>query len=289
MNNTSFVRFAGLLALIIVGILAGGLVQGIYLNAMGLSSSMFNPDGLKALDTVHLKVVLAFGHIFTFFIPPLLFSYLPDSRGPRKYFSLDKRFRWSAYLWSLFLLFAALPWVQYLQELNALIQLPDWARFMEQDAAMYIDKLLTMDSPLELAGTILIVAVLPAIGEELLFRGCLQKEIERFGSAHLAVWITAIVFSAFHLQFAGFLPRLGLGLLLGYLYIWTRTLWVPIVIHFIFNGLQVVLMYFMSSDLMPTEHADTTGTSTWALLGSTFCVFWASRQLIAQAESKKML
>ena len=116
---------------------------------------------------------------------------------------------------------------------------------MEATAEGMLRSLLVMESPAELLLNLLVMAVLPAIGEELLFRGVLQQKIERLSQRpHLAIWSTAFVFSAIHMQFEGFLPRMLLGAALGYLFYWTRNLWVPIVAHFVFNGAQVAAQYF---------------------------------------------
>jgi membrane protease YdiL (CAAX protease family) len=115
---------------------------------------------------------------------------------------------------------------------------------MENSAMGMLRSLLVMKGPEELLFNLLVVAALPAVGEELLFRGLVQRSVERWsGRSHLAVWITAVVFSAVHMQFEGFLPRLLLGAALGYLFLWTRNLWAPIVAHFVFNGAQVVAQY----------------------------------------------
>ena len=90
-----------------------------------------------------------------------------------------------------------------------------------------------------------IMAILPAIGEEMLFRGIIQRYfINIIKNYHIAVWITAVIFSLFHLQFYGFIPRLVLGALLGYMMVWSGNLWVPITAHF-FNNAFGVTVYFL--------------------------------------------
>jgi membrane protease YdiL (CAAX protease family) len=90
----------------------------------------------------------------------------------------------------------------------------------------------------------IIIAVLPAIGEEFTFRGWLQPAFEKAtGNPHIAIWVSAFLFSAFHFQFFGFVPRLLLGAMFGYMMYWSGNLWVPIVAHFVNNGFSVVMMY----------------------------------------------
>jgi membrane protease YdiL (CAAX protease family) len=102
--------------------------------------------------------------------------------------------------------------------------------------------------------TLILVAVLPGIGEELIFRGVLQREITNWTRRPvLSVWIAAIVFSAIHMQFEGFFPRVALGAVLGFLYLWSNNLWIPILVHAVNNGTQVAVLYFTGVDLSDVE------------------------------------
>ncbi|MFT6149733.1 MAG: membrane protease YdiL (CAAX protease family) [Saprospiraceae bacterium] len=115
----------------------------------------------------------------------------------------------------------------------------------EEMAAEMTKNLLILDSRWELVITLFAVAVTPAIGEELMFRGILQPTFEKlFKNGHVAVWLSAILFSAIHFQMQGFIPRMFLGAILGYFYLWSRNLWIPILAHFVFNGSQVLGKYF---------------------------------------------
>ena len=115
-----------------------------------------------------------------------------------------------------------------------------------------------MNSVPELLMALLTVAVTPAIGEELLLRGVVQRRILHpvFKSHHVAIWVAAIVFSTMHMEFAGFVPRMLLGILLGYAYYWTNSLWVPVGLHFLFNGMQVLVTYFNGQYVPDTEITD---------------------------------
>jgi hypothetical protein len=106
---------------------------------------------------------------------------------------------------------------------------------------------------------LIIVALLAAVGEELLFRGAMQNIIiEWTKNKHTAVWITAILFSAMHAQFYGFLPRMLLGVVLGYLYIWSGSLWLSMLFHFLNNGLAVLFSYLIGKGTI-SETAETVG------------------------------
>jgi len=105
------------------------------------------------------------------------------------------------------------------------------------------------------------IAILPAIGEELLFRGVLQRIFANWTkNIHLGVWIAAILFSAMHMQFYGFLPRMMLGVLFGYLFVWSGSLLLPILCHFINNGSAVIYAYVAGVDQF-LEQEDSLGTA----------------------------
>ena len=145
-------------------------------------------------------------------------------------------------LGSLLLIFS-FPLVQFFFYYNKQIPLPEWMKSVEDTTNSFISNLMITDSPTELWLNILVIALLPALGEEMIFRGILQKSLQNRISKHLAIWIAALIFSAFHMQFEGFLPRLFLGAVLGYLFYWSGTLWVPILAHFLNNALQIVAVY----------------------------------------------
>jgi hypothetical protein len=146
-------------------------------------------------------------------------------------------------------LMAAYPLVNLAFMANQALPVSSWMEQFEAQAAGILEKLLVFDTPWEFLHALFLIAVLPAIGEELLFRGIIQKQIGRLVHPVAAVWIAAILFSGAHFQFEGFLPRLALGAVLGYLYFWTKNLWVPIFVHFFNNGIQVGALYFLDLDL----------------------------------------
>jgi membrane protease YdiL (CAAX protease family) len=138
---------------------------------------------------------------------------------------------------------------------NAKLHLPDfmagfeqWARAKEDELAELTKLIANFATIPRLLVGLLVIAVIPAIGEELVFRGILQRQLHRWtGSAHIAVWIAAIIFAAIHVQFFGFVPRALLGALFGYLYLWSGNIWVPIVAHFFNNGFTVFLLYLQQT------------------------------------------
>ena len=120
----------------------------------------------------------------------------------------------------------------------------EWAREKEEELKLVTDFLTEFNTFNQFIIVFIVVAILPAVGEELIFRGILQNKFHiYFKNIHVAILLTAIFFSGFHLQFFGFVPRLLLGILFGYIYYWSGNLWYPILGHFINNGFTLVLIY----------------------------------------------
>lgn len=119
-----------------------------------------------------------------------------------------------------------------------------WAKAKEQELKMVTDFLTSFDTNTQFIIALIVIGIIPAFGEELLFRGVIQNKLGVYlKNPHVAIWITAILFSGFHMQFYGFVPRLFLGLLFGYLYYWSCNLWVPVFAHFINNAFTLVLIF----------------------------------------------
>jgi membrane protease YdiL (CAAX protease family) len=125
---------------------------------------------------------------------------------------------------------------------------------MEEDAKLLTEALLKMDNIRDLLFNLFLIAIIPAIGEEMFFRGVIQKKLKNIlRNPHIAILITSFIFSAIHMQFFGFLPRFFLGIILGYLFYYSGSLWMPIIAHFINNALAVLLMYLPFSEKINTD------------------------------------
>lgn len=173
----------------------------------------------------------------------------------------------SAYQLLIIVLFAILvfPGVNLLADWNKSISLPDAMadfeasmREMEQRAQAFSLRFLYTGSGLQLAANILVMAMIPAVCEELMFRGWLLRRLAKCTSRHAAVLISAAVFSFIHFQFFGFVPRMLMGMALGYIYLYTGSLFAPILVHFMNNAVVVILSY--------VEHNYCAGTP-FSLLG----------------------
>ena len=136
-------------------------------------------------------------------------------------------------------------------EWNSTVQFPEflkgfeeWAKEKESAATAITEFLTHFDSFQQVIIALIVIAILPAIGEELVFRGLIQNEFYRgTKNIHLSIWISAVLFSAIHMQFYGFVPRMLLGAVFGYLYYWSANIWIAMLAHFINNATAVIGMY----------------------------------------------
>ncbi len=198
------------------------------------------------------KLIQTFSSIGTFVLPALFFA-SKESYSATRYLKLNKPANIRLIALATIIIFSASPFIDWSIQLNQLMRLPaflkgleEWMRDKEDQLEMLTRKLLLMKTIPDLLSILLVVAVIPALGEEFIFRGCLQRLFSRWAkSVHLGIWISAVIFSAIHLQFYGFLPRMILGALFGYLFFWSQNLWVPITAHFINNGSAVVSAWLL--------------------------------------------
>jgi hypothetical protein len=199
-----------------------------------------------------LLIVNTFG---IFILPPMVFAYLADPH-PLAYAGLKAPQKSSFLFIGLATIIAAYFTVELLGTLNEYIVqiLPKstqkWILSGEEDANGQMKNILSMKTPADLLRTVFLVGALPAIGEELFFRGILQKLfIQIFKSAWPGIIFTGFLFSAFHMQFMGFLPRMALGIILGALYWYSGSIYTSMLGHFIFNTINIFLIYFKVADL----------------------------------------
>jgi len=174
-------------------------------------------------------------------------------------------------------------------EWNMNVQFPEflkgvgeWARERE-DALMELTKVLTsFQSQQDLLIGFIVIALLPGIGEELVFRGLIQNELKRGTSnPHVAIWLAAFLFSAIHIQFFGFIPRMLLGALFGYLYHWSGNLLIPMFAHFFHNGFTLLMLYLYQTGAIALDMESTEAAPwSWVAIGTiaTFALLYYFRK-----------
>ncbi|MBR1882442.1 MAG: CPBP family intramembrane metalloprotease [Muribaculaceae bacterium] len=205
--------------------------------------------------------------IFVFILPALITMWV-CYKHPLQVMALHRAPSWLSLLVVVLVWAASLPAMNWLVEWNKNLHLPasmsaveQWMRNAEDLAAALTEQLLDIQTFGQMLATFMVVAVMAAVSEEIFFRGAMLNMVSqrRRHSYHWAVWGIAIVFSAFHMQFLGFFPRMLLGAWLGYLLVWTRSLWVPITAHLLNNGMVVILSYFDKTGLISGTQLDLLG------------------------------
>lgn len=217
----------------------------------GSFSNYGDPHTMNLLR--YLQVIQAFG---LFILPALLAGYLFGGSS-RSFLGLEKPTRPLVYLLVLTLLFTALPLINWMVSVNEMMKLPaalhgveEWMKTTEAEAAKLTEAFMKMDSFGIFLFNFFMIAILPSVGEELLFRGVLQRLLRDWlGNAHTAIFLSAFLFSAMHMQFYGFLPRMILGMFFGYLFYWSGSLWLPIWAHLINNGSVIIFAYLAQHNL----------------------------------------
>lgn len=235
--------FLGLLG---ASFMVASLVMAIIILSMGLPvGELASLDWSKPGVLGTMKLVQAISSVLIFLLPAVAFALITFNGRPFYFLGLKPVEKKRMYLLAVVAILAALPFVVWLGELNQMIELPKWMNTMESDAENQIRAFLKAGSTWDVLVNVFIIALLPAVCEEICFRGALQRiMIHLTRSPWAGIIITAILFSALHLQFQGFLPRMFLGLLLGAVYWYSGSLWPAIAAHFMNNAVQVVAVSY---------------------------------------------
>ena len=221
-----------------------------------------------------------------FLIPSLLFAYFSDPK-PFHYLGLQRPRKNVYWLLAIVIMFISIPAVEYIgalnQKLNFGTETHKWMKGMEEEATKQIQFMLAKHTPGELITNLIFISLFAGVGEELFFRGVLQRMfIRAFKNPWMGIVLTAAIFSAFHFQFFGFFPRLALGIVLGTIYWYSGSLWPAIIAHFIYDGFIIVLVYFNPSMIKnPDQTLMNPSTLLPLALGSvalTILLLWLMRK-----------
>ena len=261
------VLWLGIMGLLFVVMMAGYVL---YVQHTGVQS------------VLELKIAQLVQSVMVFVVPPLLAVWC-WSRRPAEWLRLRAVGNGRVYAIVVVLMIVAQPGINLLATWNEGFRLPAFMSEIEQyfqDMEASARELTEMLAAAPTIGALLlnliVLAAVPALGEELTFRGVLLGLTDgetTIGSrpspslrTHIAVWVVGIIFSLIHFQFYGFIPRMLLGVVLGYLLVWTGSLWAPMVAHFTNNAL-VVLLYFAEAHFsLNSESIESfgTGATSWA-------------------------
>lgn len=229
--------------LLVVFVLAV-LMAGIATHAIVHLYGVFAPGVLVADSPNGLKLIQTMSAITLFIIPSLIAAWLFCSK-PLSFLSLDRGVAFPTMGVAVAALLFVVPFISWTEELNKAVVLPssigwleEWFMDTEANAVAAVELLISGEGWSDVLTSFLVIALVAGVSEEILFRGFLQNGLVRAGfSTHAAIWLTAFLFSAIHLQFYGFLPRMLLGGLMGYLLVWSGSVWLPIVVHSTNNAL----------------------------------------------------
>lgn len=238
--------------LILFGLIGIGLIVG------SVAGVMVLPLGMLGMITAQ--------DIFAFITPAIVamaFFY----RKPLQAMCFDKAPGWLALIIVLAVYCISLPGMNWLVKINEEMSLPSWMSGIEQmmraaeDRAAEVTKqLLDIHTVGRLLAVTFVVGFMAGLSEEMLFRGAMLRTMQDSHlNKHAVVWLVAFIFSAIHFQFYGFLPRLVLGAWLGYLLVWTRSLWVPIIAHTLNNSTVVVMSYLANKGIVAEDFGDNLG------------------------------
>ena len=238
------------IASLLIFILAGIMIFGYDLSVLKESGTSLSNTG-----SGFLRYLLIVQDISLFIIPSILILVMMKPESANRLDEL-KVPHWKEIGLVVILAFCIFPITSFTGQLNAGMHFPVWLSGVEKwmtekedYADKLIDTLVNSNSFWLMSLNVVTIALIPAISEELIFRGVFQKIfVNLFKSGHIAIWFTAFIFSTLHFQFFGFIPRFILGLVFGYLFFLSGTLWLPIISHFINNSFPVILTYIQNRE-----------------------------------------
>lgn len=242
-GKPAFFQLFVLLLLVLFGAIFSSLIaMGIFYMVYGFQSDIMQyPDMMRLL-----QLISAVG---TFLFPAVALAWT-CSNNPKEYLSIGKIPQGQILLLTLVSIFLLSPSISLVGLLNKQMELPsfmepveNWMRAQEKTAEELTLMLLAGKGIVTLLFNLLVIALAAGITEEFLFRGAVQRVIGGWTrNHHIIIWSAAILFSAFHMQFFGFLPRMLLGAYFGYLLYWGRNIWIPVFAHFTNNAFAVISM-----------------------------------------------
>lgn len=238
----------------------GGLLIFSSLGELIILLIYHTPNMLEASDPVTaIRITQMLTTIGAFLIPALLFAYCQD----RMWFNYNAANRKPPYSMTnivLILSITLLPIVGVLSAFNQNIMpqegaVAEFMRNMEEAANHILELVTRQHTTWDLIANLLIFAVLAGVCEEFFFQGALQPLMMKWTkNPHIGILITALIFSALHFQFYGFIPRFVLGVYLGYLFFWSRSLWLPILAHVLHNALSILIDYTLQGRGIDTDN-----------------------------------
>lgn len=241
-------------------------------------------------DIVRLKIGQGISSALIFIGPPLIL-YAVTQENPFVKLGFRQTYKGWMLLVGVTLMFITLPLTNILgtwnEKANFGKYLESILKMLEDNAGDLTDRMLQVETVWGLLGNLLVVALIPAVGEELTFRGVLQQAlVKRCRNAHVAIFLSAFVFSFIHFQFYGFLPRMFLGLILGYMFYYSGSIWTSILMHFVNNGTAVVVAYLDYHNIVDVDWEHFGSTSNVVILVASLALTMFLIWIVAKNQDK---
>ncbi|WP_372976760.1 lysostaphin resistance A-like protein [Mucilaginibacter sp.] len=261
-------------AIFIIGNLLGiAIITVVYGLNMVMEIAQLNFTNPQSIPALYILQVVT--TTIPIFLAPVIFGYWV-ARDPAEYIKPTIRIPWMLFVVAFFVMLISSPLIEFLSNINQQMVLPEWLggleRWMkesEESARRMTAVLLNMQTLWDCIKNVLLIGLLTAIAEEFLFRGGMQTIMQKWTkNTHVAIWVTAAIFSAFHMEFYGFLPRLLLGALFGYFVAWSGSIWPAVWGHFLNNGSAVVITYLYQKRYIKLNPDDTNVFSWWQYIFS---------------------
>ncbi|WP_289746679.1 CPBP family intramembrane glutamic endopeptidase [Paramuribaculum intestinale] len=202
---------------------------------------------LRTPTTPHLRIAAILQDLLMFVVPAIATAVIV-TRHPARLLMIDSRPTAFGILLTVLAIIVMIPFMNVIVAWNESIRLPESMSALEEfmknaeaNAAAMTRQLMGTDTIGSIIMSILIIGLLAGFSEEFFFRGALQRLLSTAGmNIHVAVWLTAFIFSAVHMQFYGFVPRMLLGAMFGYMAVWSGSLWIAVIAHATNNSLVVI-------------------------------------------------
>lgn len=246
-------------------------------------------DSINGQNIDLYKWLQSWSSIGIFILSSIIFIYLTEKK-----FVISTSFTRAQLLLAICSMLFCLPIINFLALWNEGLHLPEfmaqienWMRLSEAKSATIMEYFVAMDSYTDLVINLVVIALIPAIGEEFLFRGVIQRGLIKWKKKpHFGIWISAFLFSALHMQFLGFIPRFLIGGFFGYLFLWSGSIWLPVITHFLNNALAV-LVIFTSSSGVASKKIESMGANSGDIPMVIMCCLAVSLLLYLFYNSKK--
>lgn len=278
-NRTPWKSFFVLLFFVFIGMSVGQFIGIVAIAPWIDLAKIVDPNYLPSIlkdpgYKTHILMMDAFVTLGTYIIGPLFYLRFYEKKKLTDFFD-HNRFIKIPLLLTILIALAFMSVNSLLIEWNVNLVLLDflepferWAQELEQKGQQLTEMMTIFDSVTDFILSLLVIGIIHSIGEEFLFRGLVQNQLFVISkNAHVAIWLAGFIFSLVHLQFYGLVPRMFLGVLFGYLYYWSGNLLVPILAHFVNNGLMLILLYLYQKELITynIESSNTVSLEVFAL------------------------